>query len=127
MFKVFIKRFKEYINYIMTVNFKELWFNVLILLGIILLSCFVFIPISLVRDFFRDFLLLFMTFNGSFMKAFNFIFLFISNLCALLCFIWLFNKRFEDMDFFKEQIKDSHVEKKVKKSVPEIELPKTKK
>ena len=41
MLKKFWKRFKDYFSYLMTVDFKELFINLVILVCIILLSSFV--------------------------------------------------------------------------------------
>ena len=54
MFKKFLKNFKNYIEYLMTVNFKELFVNVAILFCIIVLASFMFIPIDMVQELFRS-------------------------------------------------------------------------
>ena len=59
LFVNFKGNFKKYIDYIMSVNFGELFINVLILICILLLSTFVFVPIGMVESIIRDFIGLF--------------------------------------------------------------------
>ena len=137
--KEFGKNFKSYVDYLMTVNFKELLVNVLILICIIILSLFVFIPVGIVQELIRSFIVVYASFSDLGLQIFNWIFLLISVICSVLLFGYLFNRRFSDIEKFKEQVKESLVKKdnkknEVKKEEPEnvatddeIVLPKTKK
>ncbi len=94
MFKKFISNVKNYVNYLMTVNFGELFINVLILLCILVLSTFVFVPVGLVQSLIRDFILLFGSMSNLFLSIFDWVFTLISTVLAATAFIYMFNKRF---------------------------------
>ena len=84
MIKKFAGNFKKYFDYIMTVNFGDLFINVLILLCIVLLSTFVFVPIGLIESLIRDFLLLFIDLPGMLLSIYSWVFTLISTLFAFL-------------------------------------------
>ncbi|MGN1371929.1 MAG: hypothetical protein ACI4XM_06630 [Candidatus Coprovivens sp.] len=131
MFKDFGINFKNYFDYLMTVNFKELFINVVILFCIIVLAAFVFVPVGIIQDLVRSMVTLFYSFSVTGDKLFNIVFLLISTIGFFLAFIYLFNKRFSDIEAFKKQVKDEkRIEKNnsdVKENVEELEMPKTKK
>ena len=114
----------------MTVNFGELFINVLILLCIILLSTFVFIPVGLIESLIRDFIILFVALPTLVLSIYSWIFNLISTILTLLVFIYLFNKRFDDIEAFKKQLKEkpqvNEGNNAKKTSEEELELPKTK-
>ncbi len=126
MIKKFGINFKKYFDYLMSVNFGDLFVNVLILICILLLSTFVFVPVGLVEGLLRDFIQLFVTLPAVFLNIYAWLFTLISTLFAVLSFIYLFNKRFEDIEAFKKQLKEKPVTKETKKVEEELELLKTK-
>lgn len=126
LFVNFKGNFKKYIDYIMSVNFGELFINVLILICILLLSTFVFVPIGMVESIIRDFIGLFCGMPNFLSSLIKFIFTVISTIVSVLAFVYLFNKRFEDIEAFKKQMNEKPGEKVVKKDEEELELPKTK-
>ncbi len=130
MFKEFGKNFKKYFDYLMTVNFKELFVNTVILLLILILSAFVFMPIGLIQDLFRNAITMTTEFSGKGDEIFNFVFKFIGTICFFLSFIYLFNRRLRDIDAFKEQINESIKPKKETSKKEEIkeefDMPKAK-
>ena len=127
MFKKFISNVKNYVNYLMTVNFGELFINVLILLCILVLSTFMFVPVGLVQSLIRDFILLFGSMSNLFLSIFDWIFTLISTFLAVLAFVYMFNKRFDDSDLLKKQINNKQVkEEEPKKDEEILELPKEK-
>ena len=127
MFKKFISNVKNYVNYLMTVNFGELFINVLILLCILVLSTFVFVPVGLFQSLIRDFILLFGSMSNLFLSIFDWVFTLISTVLAATAFIYMFNKRFDDLDLLKKQINNKQVkEVEPKKEEEKIELPKEK-
>lgn len=126
LFVNFKGNFKKYIDYIMSVNFGELFINVLILICILLLSTFVFVPIGMVESIIRDFIGLFGGMPNFLSSLIKFIFTVISTIVSVLAFVYLFNKRFEDIEAFKKQMNEKPEEKVVKKDEEELELPKTK-
>lgn len=130
MLKNFKDNFKKYFDYLMTVNFGDLFINVLILLCIVLLSTFVFIPVGLIESVIRDFVLLFVDMSTMVLSIYDWIFTLLSTIFSLLAFIYLFNKRFEDIEAFKQQFNNKkRSDNSVKNDEPtkdSIELPKVK-
>lgn len=130
MFKDFVSNFKKYFQYLMTVNFKDLFVNTVILFCIIVLSAFVFVPVGIVQDLIRSMATIISPFSAKGDEIFNFVFLLISTIGFFLVFIYLFNKRFNDLEEFKKQVKDNKkIEKKViskNASEDEFEMPKKK-
>ena len=126
MFKKFLKNFKIYIDYLMTVNFKELFVNVAILFCIIVLASFMFIPIDMIQEFIRSLINLFVVLSETTIGLFDTFFLLVSTVFAVLAFIYLFNKRFDDMEAFKNQVKNKDSKKKSTKEDDDFELPKAK-
>lgn len=137
--KEFFGNFKQYLDYLMTVNFKELFVNVLILFCIIVLSFFVYIPVGVVQELIRSFIVVYATFSDLALQLFNWLFLLISTILAIMLFGYLFNKRFSDIEEFKKQVKDSlksdknddkkdsKIKEVNKDNKEEFELPKKKK
>lgn len=116
MFKVFVPNLKKYIDYIMKLGLGELFVQFLILLIILLLACFVFVPIQLLYDF------LIMDLIGNHIGATTSYVLYIiyraiQVVCSFMAFVYLFNKRYESlkMDVAKKQ-----------EDINDIELPKMK-
>lgn len=126
MFGKFKVNFKKYFDYLMTVNFGDLFVNVLILLCIIVLSTFLFIPVGLVESLIRDFILLFIDLPSIVLSIYAWLFTLISSVLAFLAFVYLFNKRFDDIEAFKKQLKEKPVTKEVNNNEEELVLPKTK-
>lgn len=132
MFKEFLKNLKEYIDYLMKVNFKELFVNTIILVCILILSSFVFVPIGIFQDVIRSFITIFVNFSLIFGLIYNWIFYLISFICFLLAFVYMFNKRFSDIEELKNSIDNKNVKKlkieqnKNNKEKEEFELPKKK-
>lgn len=130
MFKDFFKNFKAYIDYLMTVEFKELLGNVGILFCIIMLSLFTFLPVSIIQDFVKSIILTIIdAFEGSQGDIFNIVFYAIGIITSFLSFVYLFNKRFEDLETFKDQIKKkktSTTRKEDGKKDDDLDLPKEK-
>lgn len=131
--KKFLKNLKQYINYIMKVSFKDLLINVVILCCIVLLSVLVYLPVGIIEDLIRSFIVVWIHFEGVPAVLFTWTFKLISFICAVITFIYLFNKRFDDIEAFKEQVSNPKksidnemVNTKVKVEEEEIELPKEK-
>lgn len=135
--KDFVHNFKNYLKYLMRVGFKELLINVLLLICILLLACLVYVPIGVLQELIRSFIVIYATFEGTGAQLFYWFFSFISAVCAFLVFIYLFNLRFQDIEAFKEQMQNDSGKKDNNKNVSkeepqkgeeeEIVLPKAKK
>jgi len=131
LLKKFIKNFKEYINYLMKVNFKQLFVNTIIILCIVLLSALIYVPVGIIQDLIRSFIVIFVHMVGVPALLFTWIFRVIGALSFVIAFMILFNKRFEDLEAFKNQVdgKDNKVvkvEDSNKDTVDVFELPKEK-
>lgn len=127
MLKKFGVNLKKYCEYLMTVNFVDLFINVLILVCILALSSFVFMPVGLLKTLIRDFILLFAEVNGLFLSIFDWIFTLISTILTAFAFVYMFNKRFEDLDAFKKQLKEKPQNNtNAEEDKEELVLPKTK-
>ena len=118
---------KKYVDYIMSVDFGELFINVLILLCILLLSTFLFVPVGMVETIIRDFINLFGGLPNIVYSIYSWIFNIISVVLSALAFMYMFNKRFDDIEAFKKQMKEKPESKETKKDdKEELELPKAK-
>ena len=124
MSKEFFKNLKEFVQYLMKVNFKELFVNTIILVCILVLSTFVYVPIELVDRLIFDFIKIFGTMPGIVAQIYHWIFHLISFICALFAFMYLFNLRFKDV---KEKGLENKVEIKNKSEEKvTLDLPKKK-
>lgn len=139
MFKDFFSNIKRYIDYLMKVDFKELFVNTIILICIILLASLVYLPIGIIQDLIRSIIVIYARFTGNSSLLFEWFFNLLSAICAFVAFVYMFNKRFEDIDALKKQINnksnkitdnkkkiDVKKDQEEKKEIEEIELPKTK-
>lgn len=103
MIKKFLSNIKSYIDYIMTLGFKDLFRHFISLVVVILIALIVYIPIGLVRDFVIESFgslvtnppIVVITIIGIVFDA-------ISIVCAVLCFMYMFNRRYSEV--YKEEI-----------------------
>ena len=118
---------KKYVDYIMSVDFGELFVNVLILICILLLSTFLFVPVGMVETIIRDFINLFGSLPNIVYSIYSWVFNIISVVLSVLAFMYMFNKRFDDIEAFKKQMKEKPADKENKNvDSEELELPKAK-
>lgn len=127
--KSFFKNLKDYLSYIMKVGFGELFIQFLTLVIILLLSCFIYVPIGLIEDI----IISAMSFLGQVVsentyQVLDLIFKIISFICAMFAFMYLFNKRYNDVQKLKNNLKnkDNSENDNAKRVVEEVELPKEK-
>lgn len=103
MIKKFLSNIKSYIDYIMTLGFKDLFRHFISLLVVILISLLVYLPIGLVRDFIIESFgslvtnppIVVITIIGIVFDA-------ICIVCAVLCFMYMFNRRYAEV--YNEEI-----------------------
>ena len=115
MIKKFLSNIKSYIDYIMTLGFKDLFRHFISLVVVILIALIVYIPIGLVRDFVIESFgslvtnppIVVITIIGIIFDA-------ISIVCAVLCFMYMFNRRYSEV--YKEEITKSKGNNEVKYS-----------
>ena len=124
MLKKFWKTLKDYVNYLMKVDFKELFINTIILICLVILAAFVYIPIGLVQDLIRNLLSIFINMGGIFGLIYTWLFSLIGAIVAILAFIYLFNKRFDSIK--NESNKESSNKKESKEKEEDLDLPKVK-
>ena len=124
MLKKFWKKKKDYVNYLMKVDFKELFINTIILICLVILAAFVYIPIGLVQDLIRNLLSIFINMGGIFGLIYTWLFSLIGAIAAILAFIYLFNKRFDSIK--NESNKESSNKKESKEKEEDLDLPKVK-
>ena len=141
----FFYNLKKYCQYLMKVGFKELLADTLILICIVILAGFAFIPVGLVADIIRSFFNVSSNLNNTVVEVFNIIVLICKIVCAVLAFIWLFNYRYnykagdvtpvdgvegvkldkaKGSEPKKEEKKSSEVKKEEKETEEKMELPK---
>lgn len=127
--KSFFKNLKDYLSYIMKVGFGELFIQFLTLVIILLLSCFIYVPIGLIEDI----IISAMSFLGQVVsentyQVLDLIFKIISFICAMFAFMYLFNKKYNDVQKLKNNLKnkDNSENDNAKRVVEEVELPKEK-
>jgi len=122
LIKDFGKNLKDYVQYLMKVDFKELFVNTVILLCIVLLSTFVYMPISIIRDLISDLVKIFFTVPVIVTSIYTWVVSLISFILCLIAFMYLFNMRFADVLRAKEEKEG----KKIIVKGDELELPKEK-
>lgn len=111
MIKQFLKNLKNYIDYIMKLDFKELFVNFMTIIMMVILSCLVYLPVGVVRDALYQFILIFINTGTVFFTVYNIIFNLLCGLIAMYIFIYMFNKRFSDIDKLKKELKEKYNEK----------------
>ena len=117
LMKNFGSNVKKYVDYIMKLGFGELFIQFLILVIILVLACFVYVPVGLVQDLIWNIVNIAGNMSVIVFNVYNVIFGVISFILAALAFMYLFNKRYDDV---QKEIK----EQKNKKEVGNIDLPK---
>ena len=124
LFKDFFKNLKEYVSYLMKVNFKELFVNTIILVCILVLSTFAYVPVGLLDDLIFNFIKIFVTMPVLVTQIYHWIFNLLGFALALCAFAYMFNLRFKDV---KEKGLDNKVEiTKKGESKVTLDLPKQK-
>ncbi len=105
--KKFFKVGKHYISYLMKLGFKDLFVNFIELVILVGLALLVYIPIGLVRDLLYKIMVFFLSGSTTLYFVFDLVFTIISIVVCLCCFIYLFNKRYEDVENLRSSRKDN--------------------
>ena len=95
LFTEFVYNFKMYCKYLMKVGFKELLIDFLILLLIVAIASFAYVPTYMLHDLVRSVISSFVTFEKVGSTIFDAIFKVIGGLCCLSLFAYLFNQRYD--------------------------------
>lgn len=91
----FVYNLKMYLKYIVKVGFKELFFDVLILVLMAIIAAFAYIPVGLVGDLVRGFITSFVSLKGVGAALYNWLVLAFQGICSILLFMYLFNNRYD--------------------------------
>ena len=122
--KKFGKNVKEYLKYIAGLKLGELLVNFVVLIILIIISAFIYIPVGVVFDLIRSFFNVFFIEHVIVSSLYTWFVGLVSAVLAFAVFVYLFNNRCESMRNNGEVDKSG---KKVKVSEEEeLELPKQK-
>lgn len=124
----FFKNLKEYGKYLMKVDFKALFANTIILLCMVIIAAFAYVPVGILEDLVRSLLTMFVHFEGLFALIFAWVFRVIGALCSIYVFMWLFNYRYNYVENDVTDPFNGSIAKKDKAKVEEenLDLPKVK-
>ena len=129
LIKTFFKNLKDYLSYLMKVGFGDLLIQFLTLVIILLLSCFIYVPIGLIEDIIISAMgFLGQVVNDKTYQILDLVFKIISFIFAMFAFMYLFNKRYDDIQKLKNDLKykGNKQNNNKKREVVDIELPKEK-
>lgn len=123
----FFKNAKEYGKYLMKVDFKALFANTVILICLLIIAAFAYIPVGILEDLIRSFIIVFTSMSGVFALLYTWLFRVIGACCSIYLFMWLFNYRYNYMENDVTDPMNGSIEKKEKvKEKDELDLPKVK-
>ena len=115
-FKKFGGILKNYINYIMKLGFKDLFINFIELIILVIISTLVLFPIELVKGLLYQLFGLFINESTTFYQIYNLLVSIVGVLLVFMIFIYLFNKRYEDIEKLREDKVKEREEKMYKTS-----------
>ena len=130
--KKFGKVVKNYINYIMKLGFKDLLVNFIELIILVVIAALLLFPVDVVKELLFKIITAFIQVSNGVYKFYDIIFTVIEAAVCFCFFIYMFNKRYEDIDKIRRRKEDSKPNQEVEKtdfkkrnvSDEEIELPK---
>ncbi len=98
MFKDFLKTGKKYLDYLMGLNFAELMVNILEIVGLAVLAILAYIPLGLFQDLIYEVIRMMLGTSETIFRWYNIIFELVTGLVAVCIFIYLFNKRYSNLE-----------------------------
>ena len=130
--KKFGKVVKNYINYIMKLGFKDLLVNFIELIILVVIAALLLFPVDVVKELLFKIITAFTQVSNGVYKFYDIIFTVIEAAVCFCFFIYMFNKRYEDIDKIRRRKEDSKPNQEVEKTDfqkrnvadEEIELPK---
>ena len=124
----FFKNLKEYGKYLMKVDFKALFANTIILICMLIISAFAYIPVGIVEDLVRSLITVAVTLDGVAALLFTWVFKVLGALCSIYVFMWLFNYRYNYVENDVTDPFNGSIAKKEKAKAAEedLDLPKVK-
>ncbi len=131
MIKEFLKNAKKYIDYLMKLDFKDLFANFVEIIMLVILACLVYLPFGVIRDAIYQFFVTFLNLGSIFFSIYNILLNLLCGMVAFYLFMYMFNNRYADLDEIrknstKQSIKSSSNKISTKNNVDEFELPKKK-
>jgi len=133
--KKFFKVAKHYINYLMKVDFKELLVNFVEIIVVVIIAGILYLPVGVIRDILYKIFVAIFKGTTLLYNIFDIGFAIIGLVVSILFFMYLFVKRFENVEQLRssredklytnnKDNKDNNIfERKVEE---ELDLPKTK-
>ncbi len=130
--KKFGKVVKNYINYIMKLGFKDLLVNFIELIILVVIAALLLFPVDVVKELLFKIITAFTQVSNGVYKFYDIIFTVIEAAVCFCFFIYMFNKRYEDIDKIRRRKEDNKPNQEVEKTDfqkrnvadEEIELPK---
>lgn len=119
LLKNFLKNLKEYLSYIMKVGFIDLFAQFFTLLIILLLACFLCVPLGLLQDVIVSALRLSGSSANALYNLIDLLFKIVSLVCVLVGFMYLFNKRYDDVQKMKDDLKKQEEKQEEKEKMLE--------
>ena len=135
MLKDFFKSLKKYLDYLMGLGFSELLINIIELIGIVLLSSLVYIPFAVFQDLIYELVRIVLGTSEEVFRWYNILFGVATGVVAIGVFIYLFTKRYSDLEKLiekdaarakKNKHKTEHNGEEKEEKHEEIDLPKKK-
>lgn len=121
--KEFGSNLKKYIDHIMKLGFGELFFHFVELVIVVLIACFVYIPIGLIQDLLFSVLGIVTDVPTTIGLIINLIFSILSAVLAASAFMYMFNRRYEDLKNGKDSEKKSKANDALEIVKDEFEMP----
>ena len=98
MFKELLKTGKKYADYLIGLDFSELLINILEILGMAILAALVYIPLGLFQDLIYEIVRMMLGTSEVVFRWYNIIFQLVTGLVAVAVFLYLFNKRYSNLE-----------------------------
>lgn len=104
--KKFLQVLKNYLNYVMKASFKDLLIYFLELMILVVISLLLLFPIEVIRSFLYQLILLFSNPQATFYQIYNIIMYLVGAFVSFCFFIYMFNKRYEDIEKIRSKSED---------------------
>lgn len=132
MIKDFLKNSKKYIDYLMKLGFKDLFANFAEIIMLVILACLIYLPFGVLRDAIYQLFVTFLNLGTIFFSLYNIILNLACGIVAFYLFMYMFNKRYADLEKLqqaeKKPVLGNSLNKEMKKNnFDELDLPKKKK
>lgn len=110
--KKFFKNLKDYLGYIMKVGFIDLLIQFISLVILLVLSCFICVPIGLIQDVVISAVSMGSAVNDKIYNIIDLVFKIINFVSVMIGFMYLFNKKYDNVQKMKEELMQEEDKKK---------------